>query len=543
MADARRKTVKRGKKAGASALKAPSRDAVMKAAFDLARELSLDLREEELVGTFANTLAKLLPGRRLCLRVIDPRLLSLTSLVANGPVSERLREAPLMVKQSALRQTRLPDAITLSGRVVVSDVYEPVFPQSAVRGGGFAVPLVASAELFGLLNVEYPTRTDLAASDERVVIPLLNQLSVALRNLDLLGEARYYRDYLRKMIDVANALIVVIDRDARIAVMNAAMQKYLGVGADIIGTPLAEPSRRAGSPEPRLGALLLDGLSGTEHTDREVMIARADGEAHRAVFNTSVLRAADGEIDGVIAIGQDIERVRSLERQVIQAEKLATLGQLAAGVVHELNNPLTSITVYGEFLVRQLEKGLPGDLERARKVVEGAGRIQKLTKDLISYARPSGEWELATLNDIVRTALVFCEHTLHRAEASVDVELTEALPLVRAIPTQLHQVLINLVTNACHALPAPGEKISIRTARHGDASILLEVLDSGVGIESSDLPRVFEPFFTTKKEGKGTGLGLSIVKNIIEAHRATIEVTSVPGEGTHFRILFPAVSL
>ncbi|MEO6951817.1 MAG: ATP-binding protein [Polyangia bacterium] len=520
-----------------AALKPPKPAAVMTAAFELARELSLDLREEELVGTFASALAKLLPGRRLCLRVIDPRLLSLTSLVANGPVPERLREAPLVVKRSALRQTRLPDAITLSGRVVVSDAYESVFPQSTARGGGFSVPLVASAELFGLLNVEYPDETQLAISDERVVIPLANQLSVALRNLDLLGEARYYRDYLRKLIDVANALIVVIDRDGRIAVMNVAMQSYLGIGPDVIGTPLAEPTRSGG--EPRLGALLLDGLSGREHSDREVMIARSDGAQHRALFNTSVLRASDGQVDGVIAIGQDVERMRSLERQVIQAEKLATLGQLAAGVVHELNNPLTSISVYGEFIVRQLEKGLPADLERARKVVEGAARIHKLTKDLISYARPSGEWEQASVNDVVRTALVFCEHVLHRAEAQVGTELSVDLPSVRAIPTQLHQVLINLVTNACHALPAPGEHIRVRTSLVGSV-VQVEVIDSGVGIEATDLPHIFDPFFTTKKDGKGTGLGLSIVKNIIEAHRGSIHVVSTPGEGTCFRILLPA---
>jgi signal transduction histidine kinase len=321
--------------------------------------------------------------------------------------------------------------------------------------------------------------------------------------------------------------------------MNVAMQRYLGLGPDIIGTPLAEPARKGGRPEPRLGALLLDGLSGREHTDAEVAIARADGAVHRAIFNTSVLRANDGEIDGVIAIGQDVERVRSLERQVIQAEKLATLGQLAAGVVHELNNPLTSISVYGEYLVRQLEKGAPGDLERARKVVEGAARIHKLTKDLISYARPSGEWERASINDVVRTALVFCEHVVHRAEAVVETELSEEMPQVRAIPTQLHQVLINLVTNACHALPAPGERIMVRTHVLDRTQVLVEVCDSGVGIEGADLPHIFDPFFTTKKDGKGTGLGLSIVKNIIEAHRGAIEVMSTPGDGTTFRITLP----
>jgi signal transduction histidine kinase len=145
----------------------------------------------------------------------------------------------------------------------------------------------------------------------------------------------------------------------------------------------------------------------------------------------------------------------------------------------------------------------------------------------------------APINEVVRTALVFCEHVLHRAEAVVEVELADEAPTVRAIPTQLHQVLINLVTNACHALPAPGERIRVRTDVADRGRVLLEISDTGVGIEEGDLPRIFEPFFTTKKNGKGTGLGLSIVKNIIEAHRGSIDVESAPGEGTVFRILLP----
>jgi signal transduction histidine kinase len=121
----------------------------------------------------------------------------------------------------------------------------------------------------------------------------------------------------------------------------------------------------------------------------------------------------------------------------------------------------------------------------------------------------------------------------------VDTELSTETPQVRAIPTQLHQVLINLVTNACHALPAPGERIVVRTDMVDRARVLVEVRDTGVGIEGADLPHIFDPFFTTKKDGKGTGLGLSIVKNIIEAHRGAIEVKSTPGEGTTFRITLP----
>jgi signal transduction histidine kinase len=514
----------------------------MEVAFALAKELSLDLREEELVGTFAAALRQLLPGRLICLRVVDPRSLKLTSLVADGKLAvggEAVLDEPLAIKRSALKRTHLPDSIATSSRVDVVDAYEPLFVRSS---GGFSVPLVASGELFGLLNIEYPPGSNIAQADEPLVIPLANQLSVALRNLHLLGETRYYRDYLRQMIDVANALILVIDRDRKIAVMNAAMQRYAGFGNEVIGTDIETIRQRSTAPEPRLGSLLIDGLRGREHADQEVMVMNhATGDLKKALFSTSVIRAPDGSIDGVIGIGQDRERVTLLERQVIQAEKLATLGQLAAGVVHELNNPLTQISVYGEYMVRLLEKsGSGGDVDKARRVVEGAARIQKLTRDLMNYARPSGEPEIIGLNEVVRQALTFCEHVIKRAEAEVKLELADDLPRVRVIPTQLHQVLINLVTNACHALPDAGQQVTVATRRAPDGkSLLLSVADSGVGIDRADRAHVFEPFFTTKKEGKGTGLGLSIVKNIVERHGGTITFESQVGQGTTFHITLP----
>jgi PAS domain S-box-containing protein len=546
----RRFIAERRKRRSGPALVPPSQTALLEAAFSLAKELSLERREEELVANFVNTLGRLLHGRLICLRVVDPRSLILTSLAANGPIQDKLREDPLTVKRSAARHTHLPEAIVQSGRVRIADAHVPTFRDAVA---GFSVPLVASGELFGMLNVEYSAdhaatsgtvgleRTQTA--DERAVIPLANQLSVALRNLDLLAETRYYRDYLTQMIDVANALIVVVDREGKVAVMNATMQRFLQHPLEqLVGLSLEEVKEALKAPEPRLATLLKDGLSGHEYSDREVSIGRADGSAAWGVFNTSVLRKPDGTIDGVIAIGQDRERVRQLERQVIQAEKLATLGQLAAGVVHELNNPLTSISVYGDYLVRQLELGVPGDVDRARKIVEGANRIQKLTRDLISYARPSGEFELVEVNDVVRTALVFCEHVIKGADAQVATELSDGLPRVRVITTQLHQVLINLVTNACHALPTGGERLCMRTRLSERGDVLIEVEDSGVGIHELDRAHIFDPFFTTKRDGKGTGLGLSIVRNIIEAHQGQVAFESRPGEGTTFFVHLPAAA-
>ena len=127
-------------------------------------------------------------------------------------------------------------------------------------------------------------------------------------------------------------------------------------------------------------------------------------------------------------------------------------------MVHELNNPLTSISVYAEFLVdRSSAAWRPISIGQEGR--RGRGADPQLTRDLISYARPSGEWRAAAINDVVRQALVFCEHVLHRAEAVVRVELSDEVPVLRAITTQLHQVLINLVTNACHALPEAGQRI------------------------------------------------------------------------------------
>jgi signal transduction histidine kinase len=552
-------------------LQAPSQQAVMRAAFELSRQLSLEVRENELVGVFAQTLTALLPGRHLCIRVVDPKSLELTSLHAEGPLEVAARSAPLALKRSALKRTRLPESLARSPRLRVVDRYERLF---ATSNGGFSVPLVASQELFGLCNVEYPPPHDLSAVDEPIVIPLANQLSVALRNLNLIGEARYYRDYMRKMLDIAKSLIIVVDRDQHVAVANRAMLEYVGEGAELIGQTLAEVRARSTAPEPRLATLLADGLHGVAYSDCEVQLwRRGMDEMGRVIFSTSVLRAPDGRIDGVIAIGQDVGHLRSLERQVIQAEKLATLGQLAAGVVHELNNPLTSISVYGDYLVKLLERsGDRTEVDKAIKVVEGAARIQKLTRDLMSYARPSGEYEWVAVNEVVRQALVFqkltrdlmsyarpsgeyewvavnevvrqalvfCEHVVKRAEADVELQLREGLPRVFAIRAQLHQVLINLITNACHSLTTGPQSVRLMTALEEDGSaICVEVADTGVGIGQLDRGRVFDPFFTTKKDGRGTGLGLSIVKNIIEGHGGSITFESRVGIGTTFHVRLP----
>jgi signal transduction histidine kinase len=240
--------------------------------------------------------------------------------------------------------------------------------------------------------------------------------------------------------------------------------------------------------------------------------------------------------------------VRQLEKRMIQTEKLATFGQLAAGVVHELNNPLTSIVAYSEYLIRKAESGgvrEPEDVDRLRRISESANRMLRFTRELVSYTRPSsGVPDEVALHDIIDRAIAFCEHVL--AGAHVRVERCYAVEPFRVsgIGEQLVQVFVNLLTNACQAAQVPGGRVVITTERErGGASdrVVVVVADDGTGISPEHLPHVFVPFFTTKRDRNGTGLGLSIVKSIVESHDGEVRVQSRLGAGTEFVIELPAI--
>ncbi|HET7538679.1 MAG TPA: ATP-binding protein [Polyangiaceae bacterium] len=238
--------------------------------------------------------------------------------------------------------------------------------------------------------------------------------------------------------------------------------------------------------------------------------------------------------------------IRQLQAQVIQNEKLASLGQIVAGVVHELNNPLTSIIAYSDYLKRMARARPPyaeqeDELERLRRIGEAATRILNFSRDLVAYARPAADVPGAVhLPAIVEKALVFCEHEFQAANIQLLSEFDRHLPPVRGMPGQLTQVFVNLFTNAAHAMAAGGGEL--RIAMHADTSqqaLTVEVSDTGTGIDEDDMPQIFEPFFTTKTDGRGTGLGLSIVRGIIDAHGGTIHASSALGAGTVFTLTLP----
>jgi len=236
-------------------------------------------------------------------------------------------------------------------------------------------------------------------------------------------------------------------------------------------------------------------------------------------------------------------RLRGLRAQVIQSEKLASLGQIAAGIVHELNNPLTTIVAYSDFLRRKLTgHGDPADVERLARINEAAERILRFSRDLTAYSRPSSEVPApVAIHAVIERALVFCEHELEKTGVLIERDFGEVRP-VRGVAGQLTQVFVNLFTNAAHAMRERGGLLSISTSMT-EGEVAVTISDDGHGIDADHRERIFEPFFTTKTDGSGTGLGLSIVRSIVQSHGGRISVARQEPRGTMFQVELPTAAL
>jgi len=222
---------------------------------------------------------------------------------------------------------------------------------------------------------------------------------------------------------------------------------------------------------------------------------------------------------------------------VLQQERLASLGLLAAGVAHEVNTPLTGISGYAQLLLDDMAADDPRR-ETLEKIETQTRRVSTIANSLLNLARPERTtFESLPLNDAVREVLRLFEPQIRDKRIDLHVELSEGLPEVRGHRGKLQQVLLNLLSNARDAVLGGG-RISVRTVLAG-GRVVLEVVDDGIGIAESDLPRIFDPFFTTKGRGKGTGLGLSISYGIVREHDGLMQVESVPGEFTRFKVELP----
>lgn len=511
------------------------------------RETSGFATNERILRSYVAALERLYPEVRFAIR-LSPRAVGSSAIVQAA--THHIRPEAMdevSITEAGLLRAGLAQPVVPPNGMTLRRTYQPVMLATPNEGelaaDGLDAPLARGGEVFGVLAAEFDRGAELPPRLEEAVVVAAAQASAAIESGRLRRESLHLRDYLEKLLQHANIPVLVVGRDRGIRVVSGAFGRITGLNREeLITKDLLQLFGQ--SDRIRVLSAFINAIRGREVPPFELRLPKAGGGNARLQFTLAPILDSEGRVAGVVAIGQDRTEVRELEGQVIHAEKLATLGQLAAGIVHEINNPLTSISVYGEYLLNKLTRSgaEPSDLTRVERILRSSDRIMSFTRNLLTYARPSKEEaQPVVLNEVLEEAVGFCEHIIREARVTVLRDYGQGLPRVNAVPGQLHQVFVNLITNACNAAPDEGGQVHLSTRPHGHDRVLIRVEDNGIGIRASDITRVFEPFYSTRRKGTGTGLGLSIVRNIVEQHRGTIEIDSEVGRGTTVLIALPSI--
>ncbi|MGH7397163.1 MAG: two-component system sensor histidine kinase NtrB, partial [Candidatus Rokuibacteriota bacterium] len=345
----------------------------------------------------------------------------------------------------------------------------------------------------------------------------------------------------RIFLESAAEGVLAADAAGRIVLVNAQTERMFGYPrAELIGQPveLLIPTRAREAHVRHRDAYMAAPRARSMGKGLELTGLKKDGTEFPVEVSLSYMQTAEGTL--AIAFIIDISERLAFQHAARQADKLAAVGTLSAGIAHEINNPIGIISSRVEVMLLEGEGGgMPPELRKDLDVIlTHARRVATITQALLSFARrSSGTREPVNLNRIAEEILQLARKDMSRAQVRMTVRLHEELPDIVADANAIGQVLLNLLTNARRAISDEGE-ITIETAYLSTTrSVRLVVRDTGAGIPPEVLPKIFDPFFTTKPDG--TGLGLSISHGIVHDHRGTISVDSQPGEGTTFTVTFP----
>ena len=384
----------------------------------------------------------------------------------------------------------------------------------------------------------------LSSEDVELLESLASYIGIALQNASLyarlqakIGEFERLKEFNENIVESINVGILALDLDDRIESWNAQMEAmYAFSRAEAIGQAL-----RAVFPSDFVDAIdSFRNEQGVHHLYKFRLTTRA-GEQRTANIAVAPLLSRDFVSVGRIILVDDITERVSLESQLAQADKLSSIGLLAAGVAHEINTPLAVISSYSQMLSKQLK----GDARLGPvldKITQQSFRAAEIANGLLNFSRTSTtEFRETNLNQVIRDTLSLLEHQFKTAQISIDLDLVEELPAIHGNPGKLQQVFLNLLLNAKEAMPAGG---SLRVSTLVNGHVEAVIADSGSGIAPEHLKRIYDPFFTTKTTPKpgdrrGTGLGLSVSYGIIQEHAGKIHVESAVGSGTTFHLEFP----
>jgi two-component system NtrC family sensor kinase len=436
-------------------------------------------------------------------------------------------------------------------------VGQPGFDEQISGGVTTRIPLVHEGERLGLLEATVPDvpnsriLREVVGITANVLSPLLasaelsedlaSEVALKTRETDL------QRRFTSKIIDSLPVGLYVIDRDYTIQAWNRKREMGTqGIERDeALGRHVFEVLHR----QPR-GLLQeeFDSVFRTGKIEQLEAESLATGEQRHYRITKVPMRLYDDDITHVITIGEDLTEWKMAQGQVAHAEKLAAIGQLAAGVMHELNNPLATIGACVEAVTVRSDELAPSvrpAMEEYFRIIDSElARCKAIVDGLLDFSRPKSRvMRSESVNPIVEDALFLVKHHDRFKRIELIRKFGDDLPEVTANREQLIQVFLGLMLNSIDAMEGTGVlTVTTGFADDGSGGVAVVLRDTGMGIPRDDLPKIFEPFFTTKQPGRGTGLGLSICYGIVQQHGGVIRADSTIGQGSTFTVHLPVAS-
>jgi signal transduction histidine kinase len=432
----------------------------------------------------------------------------------------------------------------------------------------YYVPCTVRGRTIAYIGVSRTDKGDFLPSDDvELLVTLAGYVGIAIENTRLyrslerkVEENERLKEFKENIIESINVGILAADLEDNIESWNTQMERLTGIPrekamgrrlAALFPDKLAQQFERAREEQgvhhiykfPLRPGDVPGGEGGPSNGKGvlEMPPAGREQESAETLLNIAIapLVSRDGKRIGRLIIFDDVTAREELERRLVQADKLSSVGLLAAGVAHEVNTPLAVISTYAQMLAKQVE----GDERKSAlldKIATQTFRASEIVNSLLNFSRTSPrKFDDVDLGKVIRETLTLVEHQLEKSAIRVRLDLQEPMPPIRGNAGQLQQVFLNLFLNARDAMQQGGT-LEVR-AWEGGGGVQVEVSDTGLGIAPEHLNRIYDPFFTTKAARKGTGLGLSITYGIVRDHGGVIEVESRPSQGTRFRLEFPAM--
>ncbi|WP_319585452.1 GAF domain-containing protein [uncultured Desulfobulbus sp.] len=401
-----------------------------------------------------------------------------------------------------------------------------------------SVPLMNDKRVAGVLHVASHVRAAFSEDDQKLLLIFSGHTASLIKNVRLYGQVMTERNFRENILESSPNSVVTINLKKEISSINKRTEEMFHLRRkNVLG---AQSSTVFEDDITRIVDLALEHHAVVDN--KEIQRVRTDGSLALLGITSSLLRNHQGNLIGAMIILRDLTEEKKTEELIRRIDRLTSLGQLSAGIAHEIRNPLASINFNVQLLAKKAD--LPETaLNLIKDTQEGIDRIRNLVKGMLDFAKPSRPClKRYALIRVVRESITLMDSQLKEKKVEVLCALQDNLPEVILDAHQIQQVLVNLLLNGMEAMPEGGTiRISGQWEKKGPRKrceqIVLQVADQGTGISRDDLPRIFNPFFTTKPEG--TGLGLSIVHKILEQHSASVDVFSDKNRGTTFTLRFP----